>query len=208
MKQKITISILSILLLGSIVFSISVFQKKNELINRQQNNISAMQDSIKLIKTKNGTIAKEMQSILASSKEIKEEVFVKDNEIKNLSKELKKVKFALSIKQTVRIDTIKIPMDSIGEVKTDNYSFSYFMNDSKREILNLEMKTKLSIVGGIKSERTGWFKTTVKPTVIIQSSNKNIEIEKIVSQQSFEVKDKSYRWALPIGFVLGVLVAK
>ncbi len=208
MGKNSVITLLSISLILALVLSANTCSRKNQEIDRYRNNVEAMKDSIKTVVTKNGSLASELKSILATSEEIKKENFLKDEEINNLSKELKEVKFALSVKQTVRIDTIIIPMDEKGEVKTDTYSFSYFLNNHKRELYDFKANTKLSIVAGIKQERKGWFKKELTPTVLIQSSNKNVTIEKAVSQQTFEVKDNSYKWALPVGFVLGYLIAK
>ena len=202
-----------IFIVGIILYSFNYLGKQNNEIQRQKDNVKALQDSTTYFKNKQGEIVATKLVLQLTEKELKE--VKKSNS--NLAIALKNFKRPITIietKQEVRIDTVLVPYkDTIPfifnrfEKKVDKYySLNITSNQRGNTISDLTLTpNKQTIIVGDK--RSSIFKDT-ELRVDITNSNKyfnqkNIKPIVIVYKKVWFEKPLV---TIPIGIVLGLLI--
>lgn len=202
-----------IFIVGIILYSFNYLGKQNNEIQRQKDNVKALQDSTTYFKNKQGEIVATKLVLQLTEKELKE--VKKSNS--NLAIALKNFKRPITIietKQEVRIDTVLVPYkDTIPfifnrfEKKVDKYySLNITSNQRGNTISDLTLTpNKQTIIVGDK--RSSIFKDT-ELRVDITNSNKyfnqkNIKPIVIVYKKVWFEKPVI---TIPIGIVLGLLI--
>ena len=211
MNKKDIFSI--IVIIGLIIYSFNNCSNKNNEIQRQKDNVKALQDSTTYFKNKKGEIVATKLALQLTEKELKE--VKKSNS--NLAIALKNFKRPITIietKQEVRIDTVLVPYkDTIPfifnrfEKKVDKYySLNITSNQRGNTIsdLTLTPNKQIIIVG---DKRNNIFKDA-ELRVDITNSNKyfnqkNIKPIVIVYKKVWFEKPVI---TIPIGIVLGLLI--
>ena len=202
-----------IFIVAIILYSFNYLGKQNNEIQRQKDNVKALQDSTTYFKNKQGEIVATKLVLQLTKKELKE--VKKSNS--NLAIALKNFKRPITIIETnqeVRIDTVLVPYrDTIPfifnrfEKKVDKYySLNITSNQRGNTISNLTLTpNKQTIIVGDK--RNNIFKDA-ELRVDITNSNKyfnqkNIKPIVIVYKKSWFEKPVM---TIPIGIVLGLLI--
>ena len=202
-----------IFIVGIILYSFNYLGKQNNEIQRQKDNVKALQDSTTYFKNKQGEIVATKLVLQLTEKELKE--VKKSNS--NLAIALKNFKRPITIietKQEVRIDTVLVPYkDTIPfifnrfEKKVDKYySLNITSNQRGNTVSDLTLTpNKQTIIVGDK--RSSIFKDT-ELRVDITNSNKyfnqkNIKPIVIVYKKVWFEKPLV---TIPIGIVLGLLI--
>ncbi|MFC2110492.1 hypothetical protein ACFLSU_07990 [Bacteroidota bacterium] len=153
--------------------------------DRVESNLAAQQSEILTYKLKNGQQVASIKSLQVSKKELKKQLWVKDDSLHLLVKKFKKVKAAVRIKTEVRIDSVlvpfevPVPFDFKKEFKlsTPDYSFSGEVTQLGVWIRDLRIPNTQRIVIG---EKRSYFKTTL--TTDVTNSNRYIQTTGISSQ--------------------------
>lgn len=153
-------AILGILLLISKCTS----DKYREKSARLEQNVKALNDSIRYKNNKIGTVTASKKAIEATVKELKNEVWVKDERINKLTKDFNKLQSVTKIKTVVTIpeikanykDTIPYIFERKSNVLDKWYSFNYNSNQKGLTIYDFKLHNETFIVIGQK--RDGIFK--------------------------------------------------
>lgn len=144
-----------------------------------ENNISALNDSVKTYKLKNGELMYEKQGYILEKQDLEKYIGIKEKEIKDLERSLNskvatisKLEGELAINSITTHDSIEVLPDSIVNIYFD-YSDQWLKLDG---VTNYGLKTNLSnttlncihIPLSLKvgmTEDNKWFATTVNPYV-------------------------------------------
>lgn len=131
---------------------------------RLKSNVEALQESVKYTKNKLGTLTASKKAIEASEKELKKQVWLKDEKLKKLTEEFNQVKSATKIKTIVTIEKIPVPypdtipcvFDKKINVKEKWYNFSLTSTQKGISIDSLQIPNEQYVITGMK--RDGFLK--------------------------------------------------
>lgn len=182
-KRNYPYLIAIVLLITLAFFSESKYRSFKNLKNNQR---VLLLDSIKTLKLANGEYAKNVQNLIVSNRELKNQKYILDDSLNNIVKKYSKVSSATIIKTVTKIDTIKIFLKEDSDKKgikyftkkDPNYSFSGFINEQNLTLTDLKIPTTLRVVIG--KEKINFFKREL--TSSITSSNPLLDIENITTQ--------------------------
>ncbi|AHK11393.1 hypothetical protein F132_47 [Flavobacterium sp. phage 1/32] len=162
-KNRIGIILGVVLLFILLMGQCTAFKLKSEN-KRLQSNIEALNDSVKYTKNKIGTITASKKAIEATEKELKNQVWLKDEKLKKLTEEFSQLKSATKIKTIVTIEKIPVPypdtipciFDKKINVKEKWYNFKVTSTQKGLTIDSLMIPNEQYIITGMKSD--GFFK--------------------------------------------------
>lgn len=206
MNSAITWKDILLILLFLIVCGLSVYNvtTKNDL-TKAENNIVAIQDTVKAYKLKNGELLYAQQGFLLEKAELEEYIDISKKTINELEKELdSKIALISKLEGNVRIDTLEV-VDSIfisndtlfnNFVYQDNWLYlngltKYYDNISNTTINTISMNAPITI-GTTKDNQ--WFVTSENPYITF-TDIKGANLEKA----------KPKRWSLGVQVGLGVI---
>lgn len=206
MNSAITWKDILLILLFLIVCGLSIYNvtTKNDL-TKAENNIVAIQDTVKSYKLKNGELLYAQQGFLLEKAELEEYIDISKKTINELEKELdSKIALISKLEGNVRIDTLEV-VDSIfinndtlfnNFVYQDNWLYlngltKYYDNISNTTINIISMNAPITI-GTTKDNQ--WFVTSENPYITF-TDIKGANLEKA----------KPKRWSLGVQVGLGVI---
>jgi hypothetical protein len=208
-QKRIGIAIIIILIL-IICFGACNFSNLKKDKNRLENNITALQDSVKYKNNAIGTITASKKALEVTEKELKEQTWIKDAKLAALQKEFNKIINSTKITSTVEVPEIKVPYkDTIPcvferqqAVRDSWYSFDAKSTQKGFTIENLTIPNEQYIITGMK--RDGLFKPLYL-TVDVANTNPYIKTNDIKSQV-VQVKQPFYNkvWFKVAIFAAGV----
>jgi hypothetical protein len=211
MSKKAWIVITIETLLFMLIFSIMIHYNST-LISKLNNNISVYRDSIETVVLKNDELLASKQSLILSESQIREELNVSKNEIKELKKHLKsdlayiaKLEANVELKDTVwmKPDTVFVNANNYI-TKTFNYSDDWLQMNSSLygsdvddlqlsiDYLNIDVPLMLGLTNNYKF----WVKTD-NPYVTFTN------IESAVVDES-SIRPKKQHWNFGIHAGIGV----
>lgn len=211
MSKKAWIVITIETLLFMLIFSIMIHYNST-LISKLNNNISVYRDSIETVVLKNDELLASKQSLILSESQIREELNVSKNEIKELKKHLKsdlayiaKLEANVELKDTVwmKPDTVFVNANNYI-IKTFNYSDDWLQMNSSLygsdvddlqlsiDYLNIDVPLMLGLTNNYKF----WVKTD-NPYVTFTN------IESAVVDES-SIRPKKQHWNFGIHAGIGV----
>ena len=178
----------------------------NQTIDKYKQNYEASQDSLEIVKMKNGNLLYEREAYIMSEKELMAQLDISKSEIKDLKKRVGELLYIANIDTKVRIDTIHATKDSIIYVDRNTFinKFKYYDewltldgstqfkdSTSKTIINNIEMVTPLRV--GLSKEYK----------IFVESPNPYLtitDIEGAVLEESKIVKKQRWSHGFHIGF--------
>lgn len=211
MSKKAWIVITIETLLFMLIFSIMIHYNSAR-ISKLNNNVSVYRDSIETVVLKNDELLASKQSLILSESQIREELNVSKNEIKELKKHLKsdlayiaKLEANVELKDTVwmKPDTVFVNANNYI-IKTFNYSDDWLQMNSSLygsnvddlqlsiDYLNIDVPLTLGLTNNYKF----WVKTN-NPYVTFTN------IESAVVDES-SIRPKKQHWNLGIHAGIGV----
>lgn len=191
------------IIIGILIFLL--FQsdyRANKNYNRVTNNLEIQKDSTRYYKLKNGQEVATKEALLVTNKELRNQVFIKDDSLKLMTDKFNKVQSAIVIDTETLIKEVEIrykdPVQfefSKEFTKNNEWYFISGVSDQNGIIINdLGFKDKIRIVTGTKRK---WFSTEV--TTDVSLSNPYSRVEGIQSQTT-TVKDKLFGVGLYTGY--------
>jgi hypothetical protein len=189
--------ILSIILLILLLEECSNHQKT---VSRHQQNATALTDTVKYYRLLNKQIAAEKAALSVTQKELKKQLWIKDDSLKVLVKNYKKPMVVTKVEQKTKLDTIRIPFkksDSSFTKTTPYYSISGFISDDVISFDTFELNNTQRLVTGYKK---GFFSHRL--TTTITNSNPYVQTRDIATQV-VEIKRK--RFGLSVFAGMGIL---
>ena len=162
--KKGVIFIFGVVVILLLLISKCTTDKYKEKSERLERNVKALNDTIRYKENKIGTITASKKAIETTVKELKKEVWVKDDKINKLTKDFNKLQSVSKITTAVNVPEIKVNYkDTIQYIfeRKDNfldkyYSFNYTSNQKGLIISDLNLENVSYIVIGKK--RDGIFK--------------------------------------------------
>jgi type II secretory pathway pseudopilin PulG len=153
--------------------------------SRVESNLAAQQQELTAYELKNNQLVSTRKTIEVTNKELKRQIWVKDDSLNLLVKQFKKVKAAVKIEQEVEIRNIPmpyevpVPYDFTRNLKKINKYYSLFgvSNSLGVTIDSLKIHNTQRIVIGTKRS---YFKTTI--TTDVTNSNPHVNTTGITSQ--------------------------
>ena len=155
----------------------------SQKLDKAENNLTALTDSLHTYKMKNGELMYEKQGFIAEKKELEEYIGVKEKEVKEIEKKLKSALATIAkLRAEVNVDTIHT-IDSVEVLPDSTYQCHFNYNDrwlslngitsvhlnpfnSHTIINNINMEVPIK-VGTTKDNK--WFVTSENPNVIFTS---------------------------------------
>ena len=180
----------------------------NQTIDKYKQNYEASQDSLEVVKLKNGGLLYEREAYIMSEKELMSQLDISKAEIKELKKKVGELLYMANVDTKVKVDTIREVRDSIIYIDRNTFinKFKYYdewltldgstqFNDSisKTIINNIEMVTPLRV--GLSKDYK----------IFVESPNPYLsitDIEGAVLEESKIVKKQ--RWSHGFHFGFGV----
>tara|TARA_R110000824_G_scaffold348631_2_gene535367 strand:+ start:232 stop:867 length:636 start_codon:yes stop_codon:yes gene_type:complete len=188
---------------------IKLYFDKVEMTKINNQNILALNDSIKYHKNKYG---KEVASklVLQYSLSQLKDVSKQNKELKETIKNFKKPITIIETKQVVKLDTIYIPFDKpIEHVFSKDFSSTNEYYQLTASVSNLGLKLSNLTINNNQSVVVGWKKQGLfkKPLLTTEITNSNpyikqLEIKPIVIVYPKKIYEKWYV-VLPVGYILG-----
>lgn len=181
----------TILLLGQCNRSKILIENK-----KLKSNINALQDTIKYKENKIGGITASKKALLVSEKELRKEVYFKDERIAKLTKDFITLKSIVKVEQEVKIievpimykDTIPFKFEKVFNIKEKWYSIEGMSNQKGITISNLNLPNEQFLIIGEKRE--GIFKSKYLSIDVI-NTNPNFKTTNITTQV-IQVKEPFY----------------
>ena len=97
----------------ALILGFLVREKINDIKykSRVESNLTTTSAQVSTYELKNKQLVSSQKTIEVSNRELKRQIWVKDDSLKLLVKQFKKVKAAIKIEQVVKIDSIPIPYE-------------------------------------------------------------------------------------------------
>jgi len=169
---------------------------------RTESNLLAKSDSISNFELKNGQQVASIRSLEVSEKELKNQIWVKDDSLNLMVKKFKNVKAAVVIKTEVQIDSIPIyydvpvPCEFHREFKLDNPDYNL-----KGISTHLGITIKDLIIPNTQRLVLGWKRSYFKNTLTADVTNSNPLIKTIgLSSQITTVPIKRFGISVFAGY--------
>lgn len=174
---------LIILIILCIIFVRSC--EKSENISRLQNNVDILSKEVTYGKTKLKQVVAVKEALEVTNKELKEQFWIKDDSLKDITRRFNKIQSATIIKSDLRIDSVNIPFITPVDYvfsRPFNLSNPFYSIDGTATNTGLFINsiyannTQRIVIGTTK----GFFNN--KLSVNITNSNPNIRTTDILSQ--------------------------
>jgi len=169
---------------------------------RVESNLLAKSDSISNFELKNGQQVASIRSLEVSEKELKNQIWVKDDSLSLMIKKFKYIKAAVVIKTVVQIDSIPIyydvpvPCEFHREFKLDNPDYSL-----KGISTHLGITIKDLLIPNTQRLVLGWKRSYFKNTLTADITNSNPLIKTIgLSSQIATVPIKRFGVSVFAGY--------
>lgn len=185
---------------------------------RLKSNIEALNDKVSYQENKIGGITASKKALEVTEKELRKQIFVKDERIAKLTKDFKELKSVVNIEQEIKLvevpiyykDTIPFVFERKFNLREKWYSIDGLSNQKGVFIDKIEFPNEQFVIVGKKSE--GLFKPNYL-TVDVVNTNPNfktINITTQVIQVETPFYNKGWFRASEIvgAFVLGAYIAK
>jgi hypothetical protein len=181
-----------------LVLWLQTCSSKNEEIDRHQQNNETLDSEIKEFKLKNGQLATEKSLLQVTTKELQNQVWIKDDSLQLLFEKVKNPKVTVKVETKIVFDTIRVPFE-----KPVDFAFSRTFNknnpwykisgtvDQNGVTLNppLIPNTQRLVIGSKKGV----------PTVTITNSNPHIVTNEIEGQL-IETRNKPWNLSAGVGW--------
>jgi hypothetical protein len=168
---------------------------KRDLTYKYERNLSIKNDSIKTLVLKNGQQAKQVSAYSVSEKELKKQVWVRDDSIRSLLDKLKKPKVVIKVKTETKFDTIffpfkeRIPVDFNRSFTSEN---PYYKISGKVDQIGMT----LNPIRIYNTQRLAVDFHRGNPRVTVTNSNPYIQTNDIEGQV---VELKKRKWVIALG---------
>jgi hypothetical protein len=183
--------------------------------NRENENITAMSDTICYYINKLGTLTASIKTLRLDKSQLERTLLIKDKKLAALTSEFDRISHITKYSSITILDTIKADFnDTIpcvferkGIVSDDWYCFKYISTQKGVIIDSLSLPTQTTIITGIKRN---WFLGSESLTTAITNSNPCINVTQIQSAEIFlnpPWYKKWYIW-LAAGLAGGILTVK
>lgn len=171
---------------------------------------------VELYKNKIGTLTATVKVSELTEKELKKLVLQKNDSLKKLASEFKKVQYITIVKEVVKIDSVKVPFEveipcefeRLGKYDTDShFRFNYALNQSGFSIYDITIPNEQTIITGLKRK---WIFGKQTLHTDITNTNPYIhtkEIQTIVVPVKVEWYNNKFVW-FGLGAVGGIMIAK
>jgi len=211
MKKYTTSTLIGLLLL----LAIYQCENRDSLKTTTDNNLQALNDSVKYYKNKIGTQSATLQTLQMNAGQLEELILQKDSQLASLKKVFSKVnsvvKFeAKTVLDTIHIvykDTVPYSFKRSGEIKSQWYSLKYTSGQKGIAIDSFRTWTSTSVLTGIKRK---WLFGRQVVTTDITNTNPYMTVTSIKSVEVVvpePIYKKWYLW-LAAGIAGGYLIAK
>lgn len=195
---------------------ILLLNRKCQDYDRVENLYLSESNKVELYKNKLGGMTATISALELSEKQLKETILQKNDSLKKLTSEFNKVKYVTIIKEVVRVDSVKVPLEvqipcefeRLGKYDTDShFKFNYALNQTGFSLSNIEIPNEQTIITGLKRK---WVFGKQTLHTDITNTNPYIhtkEIQTIVVPVEVEWYNNKFVW-FGLGAVGGVLIAK
>lgn len=183
---------LFLVIVGALILAVMHFWGNNQIA---QNNEAALKDKLEHFKLKNGMITSERDVLLVTNKELKEELYIKDDSLKVMTDLFKDFVGTVKIVTETRIDTVEIPVEVPIETNkrydfaktTPHFTIAGSIGHSSVRIDSLSMFNTQRLVIGRKK---GFWNRTITATV--SNSNPYIQTKDLATQIVLEERIKRF----------------
>jgi hypothetical protein len=211
MKKYTTSTLIGLLLL----LAIYQCENRDSLKTTTDNNLQALNDSVKYYKNKIGTQSATLQTLQINAGQLEELILQKDSQLASLKKVFSKVNSVVKFETKTVLDTIHIVYkDTVpysfkrsGEIKSQWYSLKYTSGQKGIAIDSFRTWTSTSVLTGIKRK---WLFGRQVVTTDITNTNPYMTVTSIKSVEVVvpePIYKKWYLW-LAAGIAGGYLMAK
>ncbi len=184
-----------------VVLAILLLRSCNKTQRLSENN-EVLKEKVTVFKLKNGQLATSKGVLEVTERELRKQLFIKDDSLAALVKAHKKVKISYIIKTFTKFDSIFVPYDSAIPFafskkfarETAHYSIWGTSNQFGLEIEGLTFQNTQRLVTGVKR---GFFND--KLTTSVTNSNPHIETTEIITQET-SVRRKRFGLGVFAGF--------
>lgn len=193
--KKASVFILGAVLLLLLIISKCTSDKYKEESVRYKKNVEALKDTIRYKNNAIGTITASKKAFEVTAKELKKQVWIKDEKINKLTKDFEKLQSVIKTTTAVSIPEINVAYkDSVpfiferkAQVKNDWYSLNVKSDHKGITLSNLNLEnTSYHILG---QKRDGLFKKPYWEAEVTNTNpyfkTTNIEIQVIQEKQPF-----------------------
>jgi len=177
-------------------------------LDKVENNIEALTDSVHIYKLKNGELMYEKKGFIAEKKELEEYIGVKEKEVKEIEKKLKSALATIAkLRAEVNIDTIHMT-DSVYVTPDSVYHSEFNYNDkwlSMNGITHIKIDpfNTHTIINNINMELGLTVGTTKDNKWLITTDNPYVQITSINGANLEKAKPK--RWSIGIQGGVGAI---
>lgn len=171
---------------------------------------------VELYKNKIGTLTATVKAAELTEKELKKLILQKNDSLKKLASEFKKVQYITVVKEVIKIDSVKVPFEvqiprefeRLGKYDTDShFRFNYVLNQTGFSIYDITIPNEQTVITGLKRK---WIFGKQTLHTDITNSNPYIhtkEIQTIVVPVKVEWYNNKLVW-FGLGAVGGIMIAK
>lgn len=170
-------------------------------LDKAENNINALTDTLHTYKLKNGELMYEKQGFIAEKKELEEYIGVKEKEVKEIEKQLKSAIATIAkLKAQVSIDTIHT-IDSVEVLPDSTYNCHFNYKDNWLELdgvtnVKLNPFNTHTIINNIGMEVPLKVGTTKDNKWFVTSENPYVQFTSVEGANLEKAKPK--RWSIGI----------
>ena len=212
MKQKI---FFFSIIISLFILLVNTYNKKNNTIQRQKDNIKALKDSTTYYKNKQGEIVATKLALQLTEKELKQEK-KNNNDLKIAIDKFKKTIAVIQSKQEVKIDTVLIPFkdtvpcvfERFNTINDKYYKFDLKVNQIGSIVTNFELTPNKQIFV-IGEKKQNFFSNSELRAEITNSNplfnQKDIKPIIIIYEKSWYEKPQI---TIPLGLAIGLLISK
>lgn len=178
----------------------------NQTIDKYKQNYEVSQDSLEIIKMKNGNLLYEREAYIMSEKELMAQLDISKSEIKDLKKKVGDLLYISNIDTKIQIDTIHTIKDSIIYIDRNMFidKFKYYDEwlslDGTTHFMDSTAKTTINNIEMITPLRVGLSKDY---KIFVESPNPYLSITNIegaVLEESKIIKKQRWSHGIHLGF--------
>jgi len=183
-NKKVSLGLIAILLVLLTLSVVNSCDKSND-VERVKNNMQNLEQEVEVSESKMGQVVSKVNTLNVTNKELQNQIWVKDDSLKDITRQFKRVISATVIETKVVIDTVDIPFKSEVEsvfsrdfsASNPNYSIQGIARNTGISLSNITIINKQRIVIG---KDRGFFRDNI--LIKVTNSNKKMHVIGMTSQ--------------------------